>query len=140
MAKPHGWYDVSTPEHSSEFQISCYREGGKYGRTKLEATLQGEEVHSSVFDWNKWEGHCAGRLLIDDFVKTAESRLLCNKKTNRNYDDVKEAEQRSAIADLKNALAFFDKVQGSSADDAVSVGTDHYNWLEKASRKVVELN
>lgn len=75
MAKPHGWYEISTPEHSSKFQIACYRESGKYGRTKLEATLQGAEINSSVFSWSTWEGHCAGRLLIDDFVKSTESKL-----------------------------------------------------------------
>lgn len=54
--------------------------------------------------------------------------------------EAEEEKQRLAIADLKNALAFFDKVQGGLADDAVAVGTDHFNWLEKAARKVVELN
>ncbi|WP_338853996.1 hypothetical protein WE348_20425 (plasmid) [Alteromonas macleodii] len=54
--------------------------------------------------------------------------------------EAEKEKQRSAITDLKNALAFFDKVQSGSADDAVAVGTDHYNWLEKAARKVVELN
>ncbi len=54
--------------------------------------------------------------------------------------EAKEAVQRAAITDLKNALAFFDQVQGGTADDAVAVGTDHFDWLEKAARKVVELN
>lgn len=52
-----------------------------------------------------------------------------------------EQEKRnSAIADLKNALLFFDQVQGGSPDDIVAVGKDHYDWLERAARRVVEVN
>ena len=51
-----------------------------------------------------------------------------------------QAEQCAAVANLKEALAFYDKVQNGSADDAVPVGTDHFEWLEQAARKVVELH
>ncbi len=54
--------------------------------------------------------------------------------------EAERAEQRAAIADLKNALAFYDQVQCGSVNDAEHVEKDRFDWLEKAARKVVELN
>lgn len=52
--------------------------------------------------------------------------------------EAEQVKQRAAIADLKNALAFYDKVQNGSLDAAIPVGTDHFKWLESAARNVVK--
>lgn len=41
------------------------------------------------------------------------------------------------IDELKESLEFFDKVKQSSQEEQIAVGTDHWNWLETAARKVV---
>lgn len=41
-----------------------------------------------------------------------------------------------ALAELREAIEFFDKVQASSADEKLAVGRDHWDWLEAAARQV----
>jgi hypothetical protein len=36
-------------------------------------------------------------------------------------------------------MDFFDRVQASSLDEKIAVGTDHLNWLVRAARKVIEV-
>lgn len=45
---------------------------------------------------------------------------------------------RMAIADLQDALHFFEKVQHASLAERLAVGNDHIEWLEEASRKVID--
>jgi hypothetical protein len=42
------------------------------------------------------------------------------------------------LEDLRAALAFFDKVQAGSRDEQIAAGTDHWDWLEKAARRIAE--
>lgn len=41
------------------------------------------------------------------------------------------------VEDLRDAVAFFDRVKGSSQADKIAVGSDHWDRLEKAARKLV---
>lgn len=45
----------------------------------------------------------------------------------------------AALDDLKRALAFFDKVKVSTEAEKTAVGTDHWEWLEKAARRVAQM-
>mgnify|MGYP003423206160 FL=1 len=40
-----------------------------------------------------------------------------------------------ALKDSSDAIDFFDKVKAASRDEQNAVGTDHWDWLEKAARK-----
>jgi hypothetical protein len=42
-----------------------------------------------------------------------------------------------ALASLRRALEFLDKVKASTADERTAVGTDHWKWLESAVRDVI---
>lgn len=42
--------------------------------------------------------------------------------------------QSQALDELKRAVDFFDKVQVASDAEKTAVGTDHWDWLLKASR------
>tara|TARA_Y100000310_G_scaffold248516_1_gene254352 strand:- start:50 stop:499 length:450 start_codon:yes stop_codon:yes gene_type:complete len=46
--------------------------------------------------------------------------------------DNPELNQESAVETLREALVFFDNAKSSG--DADAVGTDHWDWLEKAAR------
>lgn len=41
------------------------------------------------------------------------------------------------LAELRDAVAFFDKVRAASADEQIAVGTDHWDRLEAAARNLV---
>jgi hypothetical protein len=65
--------EIATPAHKpSVMNISCKREVGKYGRYQLIATNKSFS-YKEFFSWSKWEGHCSGRLIIDEFVERAEN-------------------------------------------------------------------
>lgn len=46
-------------------------------------------------------------------------------------------DHEAALADLKRAVEFFDKVKAATGDEKAAVGSDHWRWLEKAARDVV---
>lgn len=52
-------------------------------------------------------------------------------------DDCMKTELELAVGNLRSALDFLDRVQASTGDERTAVGTDHWDWLEKAARRVV---
>ncbi|BDA63075.1 hypothetical protein FJD32_024300 (plasmid) [Shewanella sp. LC6] len=50
--------------------------------------------------------------------------------------EVLEAEQLSAISELKDALTFLDKVRSATDEERQAVRSDHLALLEQAARKV----
>lgn len=50
--------------------------------------------------------------------------------------DCAAADRDGALADLKRAVVFFDKVKVATQAEKNAVGTDHWDWLEKAARRV----
>lgn len=47
-------------------------------------------------------------------------------------------EQEIALADLRRAVEFFDKVKASTGQERAAVGRDHWDWLESAARNAAE--
>lgn len=45
-------------------------------------------------------------------------------------------ELRIAARELARAIKFFDEVRASSEDERIAVGSDHWDWLISAARKV----
>jgi len=45
-----------------------------------------------------------------------------------------------ALADLRRAVEFFDKVKAGTQAEQIAVGQDHWDWLERAARRVAELS
>lgn len=45
-------------------------------------------------------------------------------------------QQTAAIADLKRAVEFFDKVQVASDAERIAVGSDHWDWIKSAAKNV----
>lgn len=43
----------------------------------------------------------------------------------------------AALADLTRAIEFFDLVKTSTAAEKAAVGSDHWDWLQRAAREVV---
>ena len=48
-------------------------------------------------------------------------------------------ERANALKDCAEAVAFFDQVKRASPAEQVAVGSDHWNWLEKACRRAAAL-
>lgn len=48
-------------------------------------------------------------------------------------------ELEDACVNMKRAVEFYDRVKASSERDKTAVGTDHWDWLLRAARKVAEL-
>ena len=70
------WYPRSVPPHpSTTLHIACSHSGGRMGRYRLEAFDAERLVHSAHYDWNVWQGHAAGQLLMPEFVAAAEQRV-----------------------------------------------------------------
>lgn len=67
------FYLRATPPYKpTSLRVVCGAEGGRTGAHRLTA-YEGERwVASSFYDWNAWEGHCCGQLLMDDFLAHAE--------------------------------------------------------------------
>lgn len=42
------------------------------------------------------------------------------------------------LAELRNALDFLDRVRKATLDEQIAVGTDHWERLEAAARRIVE--
>jgi hypothetical protein len=51
--------------------------------------------------------------------------------------DPKYAGLAIAIADLRSAVEFFDKVKGAASEEKIAVGQDHWKRFEQAARDVV---
>lgn len=70
------WIKRNTPPSKikTELKIECSTQGGNTGSWKLEAFKGDSLVHSKIYAWNRWYGHCYGQLLIDDFIKEAEDK------------------------------------------------------------------
>jgi len=67
------FYPRSTPPHRpTELRVVCSAEGGKHGRRRLQAYLGDRLITTCFYEWNRWEGHCSGQLLMDDFLDHAE--------------------------------------------------------------------
>jgi hypothetical protein len=47
---------------------------------------------------------------------------------------------KAALKDLRRAVQFFDRVKEASLDEKIAVGTDHWDWLEKAARRVANIS
>ena len=47
-----------------------------------------------------------------------------------------KSHQESAVQDVHRAVEFLDKVRNASAEEKAAVGTDHWDWLERAARTV----
>lgn len=45
-----------------------------------------------------------------------------------------------AIKDLREAVEFLDKVRGATITDQIAAGTDHWDWLERAARRIAEMD
>lgn len=46
--------------------------------------------------------------------------------------------QELALAELREAVEFLDRVLASSPEERAAVGSDHLNWLERAARQAAE--
>jgi Mg2+ and Co2+ transporter CorA len=45
------------------------------------------------------------------------------------------ARMRAALANSRDAIDFYEKVQAASQDEKAAVGQDHWNWLIEAARR-----
>lgn len=57
-----------------------------------------------------------------------------------HHDDDRVFEMEDALAELRRAVEFFDRVNASSAAEKNAVGRDHWDWLEKAARRAAQLS
>ncbi len=67
------------------------------------------------------------------------TKVETREKPGFTADDEPFAIQ-AALANLKRAVDFFDRVQASSGDERTAVGIDHYDWLIKAARAAAALS
>ncbi len=71
------WTEIQVPAHpATTLRVTCLYEGGRNGRYRVEAYDDASPgslpVHSATYDFARWRGHCAGQLLMPDFVSAAE--------------------------------------------------------------------
>ena len=81
----------------------------------------------------------AERIRAEDAMTAARKRLEYLEKQRRESPrspGCSTATDR-AITELAEAIDFMDRVRTASEDDRIAVGSDHWNWLESAARKVV---
>lgn len=68
-----------------------------------------------------------------DYIQLGELAELLDK-----HEEEEKSKQREALIELKQAVAFFDKVKASSTEERRAAGRGHWDWVLSAARKVVE--
>lgn len=112
------WHKVTTPPYdNTKLDISCFYEGGKAGRYKLEAYESGLLIHSAHYEWNVWAGHCDGRLLMNDFVEEATEKAAANR-VNQSIEG-SGVETVTRICDMRNGFKL--QVARSNVDGDIHV-------------------
>tara|TARA_B100000700_G_scaffold311500_2_gene393816 strand:+ start:221867 stop:222712 length:846 start_codon:yes stop_codon:yes gene_type:complete len=115
---------LSNPTDEADYYRDCL---DQMVSTLSEAT----GVDPEHYDRDTSESECYAACYTD------AARALSKHQIRFNTETGEFTQKRGDIDELKEALAFYDKVQSGSSADAVPVGTDHYDWLVTAAKKVV---
>lgn len=96
--------------------------------------------------------------LVDELVEASKEHGRAHSEQDDSYERYQEAVALSSkahaallakiapalasqrvpdLAELRNAIAFFDKVKGATEAEKIAVGTNHWDRLEAAARKAI---
>lgn len=96
-----GWYERAVPPHpETTLSLVCSYEGGRYGRTRMQAYDGDRFVHSAFYDYARWEGHAGGQLLMANFVAAAEQARRAIVQADEKPDNQQGSSQHAVRAFL----------------------------------------
>lgn len=107
------WTEIQVPSHpETTLHLACFYEGGRSGRYRVDAHGNGGDafldrppIYSVTYDYARWMGHCAGQLLMPEFVSAAEKARVSAISSPQNDDCPHDP---AAAAAVKIGYAFKD--------------------------------
>lgn len=130
---PPGWYARQVPLHpETALELVCSYEGGRYGRTRMEAYDGERLVHCAFYDYARWEGHAGGQLLMADFVTAAEKSLAASHSGIRGAT-MNTAQAEARKIEIVGRPEFYLPLTEEEVDLCFRASQSHYDDVCRAA-------
>lgn len=88
--------------------------------------------------WGSNEWHTEPQWLVEAWdIAKSEIRTFALSGFGRTAIDAAGGVRVADLTNLRDAIAFFDKVKNATQDEQIAVGTDHWDRLERAVRSLI---